>query len=150
MIRDQKDFATGLLFLAFGAVAVGGGSRYPMGTISDMGPGYFPVLLGGLLVGLAAILIGRSFRAPPVRIGHIAWRPILLVSLASAAFALTVRPLGLMPALTISSLIAALADPANRLRTALILALLLAAGCSLIFVTLLGQPIPLLGRWITG
>ena len=50
MIRHPKDFYSGVLFIAFGVAALVIGSNYALGTAARMGPGYFPRILGILLV----------------------------------------------------------------------------------------------------
>ena len=48
-IRAPKDFWSGIMFLAFAAVALLAARGYSLGTAGRMGPGYFPMLLGGVL-----------------------------------------------------------------------------------------------------
>jgi len=76
-IRNAKDFWAGLMFMAFGlafmVIARGTpdfinelfGTKvipgYQMGSAVRMGPAYFPVLLGGILAVLGAIIFLRSF-----------------------------------------------------------------------------------------
>ncbi len=76
-IRNAKDFWAGLMFMAFGlafmVIARGTpdfinelfGTKvipgYQMGSAVRMGPAYFPVLLGGILAALGAIVFVRSF-----------------------------------------------------------------------------------------
>ena len=57
-IRNPKDFWAGVLFVAVGIAAIVLGSRYNLGTAARMGPGYFPRILGMLL-----ILLGGRPRA---------------------------------------------------------------------------------------
>jgi len=50
MIKDQRDFWAGLMFMAFGGFfCLYSVYNYNIGTASRMGPGYFPMLLGGFL-----------------------------------------------------------------------------------------------------
>ena len=51
MIRNARDVLAGLLFMAFGAVALVMAQSYAIGTAARRGPGYFPRLLGFLLLG---------------------------------------------------------------------------------------------------
>jgi hypothetical protein len=56
-LRGIKDFLAGLVFLAFGLAAIAiADNDYPMGTAMRMGPGNFPVALGGIL-GLFGIYL---------------------------------------------------------------------------------------------
>ncbi len=59
-IRAPKDFWSGVMFCGFAAVAILAARGYSLGTAGKMGPGYFPLLLGGVLGALGAVLIGRS------------------------------------------------------------------------------------------
>jgi hypothetical protein len=56
MIKNLQDFLAGLLFLAFGIGFGWAATRHPLGSTADMGPGYFPLLMG-LLLGLLGVLI---------------------------------------------------------------------------------------------
>ncbi len=59
-IRAPKDFWAGVMFFGFAVVAVLAARGYSLGSAGRMGPGYFPLLLGLVLGGLGALLIGRS------------------------------------------------------------------------------------------
>ena len=61
MTRNPKDFWTGLIYICFGSSAILIAREYGMGTAVKMGPAYFPTILGGLLVGIGAISVIRSF-----------------------------------------------------------------------------------------
>lgn len=56
MIKNLQDFLSGLLFLAFGVGFGWAATRHPLGSTADMGPGFFPLLMG-LLLGLLGALI---------------------------------------------------------------------------------------------
>ncbi len=90
-IRHPKDFFAGLLFIAFGTLAIVIGSNYTLGTAARMGPGYFPRILGGLLVALGLVLALRALRLNGPRLPGWQWRPVLVVLLSVAAFGLIVN-----------------------------------------------------------
>ena len=56
-IRHPKDFYSGLIFIAFGIAAIWIGSNYTLGTAARMGPGYFPRILGILLIVLGSVVL---------------------------------------------------------------------------------------------
>jgi hypothetical protein len=65
-IKNPKDFWAGLMFIGFGGFAVIWSlTHYQMGTAVRMGPGYFPVMLGGLLAVLGAMVFVQSVTLPP-------------------------------------------------------------------------------------
>jgi hypothetical protein len=61
-IKNPKDFWSGVMFVGVGAFfLVWAVANYQMGTAVRMGPAYFPVLLGGLLAVLGAVVLMGSF-----------------------------------------------------------------------------------------
>jgi hypothetical protein len=121
------------------------------GTSLRMGPGYFPTILSGILFALGAATTFFALRGRQTEgaFGTIAWRPVLLVVGSSVLFGLTMRGLGLGPVLILVVLLAASASRYARLRTALPLALGIAAFCALLFIEGLGLPLPLIGPWLS-
>lgn len=95
LIRSQKDFLAGLMFMAFGVAALYFGSRYALGTAGRMGPGYFPRLLGGLLVVLGAGVALRSVRLRGSPLPRFGWRPLLVILGSVVGFGLIVGHAGL-------------------------------------------------------
>jgi len=151
MIRRSKDFASGSLFFVVGIAAFVVVREYTFGTARNMGPGYFPTVLGALLAGLGLLIIGGAlFGNRAQAIESFALRPLLLVLGGTLLFAWLLRPAGLVPAIVTAVLVGAAATPASRPVPALMLAALLAAGCALVFVAGLGQDLPLLGTWFRG
>jgi hypothetical protein len=64
-IKNPKDFWAALMFIGFGAFVVAWSlTHYQMGTAVRMGPGYFPVMLGGLLAVLGAMVFVQSVTLP--------------------------------------------------------------------------------------
>jgi len=61
VIRNQKDFGAGILYLAFGAVGWYIARDYGMGQASRMGPGYFPTVLSFMLMAFGVAAVIRSF-----------------------------------------------------------------------------------------
>jgi len=138
----SADLCTGLLFAIFGAAVLWVGADYSLGVPSRIGPGYVPRLLGILLAAIGAFLIVRS-RWTSERIeATIAWRPLLLISAATVAFALLFEASGLVPAILVSVAIAIYATPENRSTTAAVLGGVLAFFAWLLFVKSLSLPLP--------
>ena len=149
-VAESKDFWSGVIFLGVGVAFVGLGRGYPMGTAMRMGPGYFPTMLGGLLGLIGLCLMVRTLLRPGPSVGRLAYSKLVLVTLSNVVFALLLRRLGLGLALVLLVLVSAYASKRFRWPIALTLAVGLAAGSSIIFVWLLGLPIPILGTWLGG
>lgn len=115
-----------------------------------MGPAYFPTMLGLLLalIGLAVVL--RALVRPGPAVGQFALRKPALVLGATVLFGLLLRPLGLAGALVLLVVLSACASERFRWPVALALGVGLAVGSSILFVRLLGLPIPILGTWLGG
>lgn len=98
-IRSQEDFWAGLMFVAFGVVAVAVARDYPMGSALRMGPGYFPTYLGAIMIAIGAIMTGRAYRIEGEGLGVWGWRPLLWLSAAFATFGLLIERAGFVLAL---------------------------------------------------
>lgn len=145
-IKSGQDFATGLVFVAVGLAALWIGADYPMGTAQRPGTGVLPRILAWCLVGTGALLFIKAALSDGPGLGRWAWRPIIMVTLASVAFALLIDRLGLVVAMLASMTLAALGTPETRWREYILFALfMLALGVGM-FIYGLGMPISILPR----
>jgi uncharacterized membrane protein len=146
-LRHNKDFLAGLLFLVLGVLTIFFARDYPIGVAARMGPGYFPTVLGAILCLFGIYIMLRGLRAgEPVR-GAWGWRPLALITLSIVTFGATMEKLGLVPALFILFLVAALAGREFRLREVLVLAAVMSAFAAAVFVYGLKLPYPLFGSY---
>lgn len=146
---NRKDIAAGGFFVAVGALYGGMALRsLPMGSPLSMGPGYFPLVLCGLLIVLgSATAIRGLFIGGGTPFGRVPWRAVVMLSLATIFFAAFLRQLGLFPSIFFSTLIAALASSQVKLLTAILTALLVAVFCIVVFSYGIKLPIPIFGSW---
>jgi hypothetical protein len=146
-IRHPRDFWTGIIFLFVGLAAVIIGRNYVMGTAGRMGPAYFPTVLGGLLalIGLAAII--RSFFRDGEPLGKFAVKETLLIISAVLLFGFLIRGAGMVVSVFAIVILSACASGKFKWRSVIPLAAGLAAFSVLVFVKLLGLPIPIFGPW---
>jgi hypothetical protein len=148
---DRKEAGSGVLFLAgAGFFLVSALRNLDMGSLLNMGPGYFPVVLAGLLVVIGGALIVRSFVHPGEASASVpvATRALVLILAAPIVFGVAVIHLGFIAAIVLVSLVSGAADVGLKPRNQIILALGLAAFCTLVFRIGLGLPIPLFPRWL--
>ena len=110
-----------------------------VGTASAMGPGYFPRLVGYLLVLVAALiaLFDRSTLPQPVE-----WRPAGTILGAVLLFGLLVRPFGFVTASIACTVLASLGDRKFRLLPSLGVGLVIAVFVGLVFSLGLGIRMP--------
>jgi putative tricarboxylic transport membrane protein len=147
-LKSGQDLATGLLFIAIGIAALLIGADYPLGTAQRPGTGVLPRILAWCLIGTGALVWLKALITDGPRIGGVAWRPAIMVTLAVVAFALTIDRFGLVVAMLASMTLTALGTPETRWREYLVFAvLMLAIGIGL-FRYGLGMPISVLPREI--
>ncbi len=151
-IRDPRDFWAGLLFIAAGLAAVVLGRSYPVGTTASMGPGYFPAILGWLLVALGAIATARSMRPgkPVATLGTLRARPVVMVLVSVAAFAVALPTLGFVVASMLVVVLSRTAAPGFRWVEVLAFGAGMTALCAAVFVWGLKIPMPLWPPFLGG
>ena len=149
-IRSPKDFWAGVLFVLTGVAAILIGSRYNLGTAARMGPGYFPRILGMLLIVLGGILALRAMRTngPPIPAWR--WRPTLVVLGSVVLFGLIVNRVGLALSTVILIVLASAASTELRWKEALVSGLLLAALAVGVFIIGLKLQLPIWPTFIHG
>lgn len=149
-IRNQKDFLAGLLFMAFGLAALVISQSYPFGTGSRMGPGYFPRVLGVLLICLGAILSLRGFRATAGKQPTWHWRPLIIVLLGVAFFSFAAEWLGLVITAALLVIIASLASREFRWKEAVVSGAIQGLCAVVVFIYGLGLPLKVWPAFIGG
>jgi hypothetical protein len=108
------------MFTAFGVAAIVIGSNYPLGTAARMGPGYFPRMLGILLIVLGTVLVLRALRLQGSPLPRWPMRPTLVVLGSVILFGLIVTRVGLALSTVILILAASAASHEFRPKEALV------------------------------
>jgi len=132
-IRNARDFCGGLLLTAFGVFALVLAHGYPTGSAARMGPGYFPNMLGMLLVAIGATLVVTSLRRDGARLPRWPWRPTVVVLGAVVTFGAIVPWAGLALSTVALVFIASAASHEFRLREAAVSGIALAVLAVLVF-----------------
>ncbi|MFN8682354.1 tripartite tricarboxylate transporter TctB family protein [Paracoccus sp. P2] len=147
VVRDQKNFVAGLLYLALGVIVAVCSIRYELGTAVRMGPGYFPFVLGVVLslTGICVVIGALAPGAPLTQIGGWPLRNLVILTVAVVLFGVVLEPLGLIVAIPVLLGTASLANPQFSLRALLISVGFLVLLSWIVFIKLLGLQIPLLG-----
>jgi hypothetical protein len=160
-IKSQKDFASGLLFMAVGGAFAYGATNYSIGTAARMGPGYFPLMLGIILALLGAVV---AFKALVVetpdgdKIGKWAWKPLTFIIAANLLFGIMIGglpsiglpPMGLIAGIFALTIVASLAGETFKLKEVLVLSVILSIGSYMAFVVLLNLQFPVWPTFIVG
>jgi hypothetical protein len=142
----NTDVIGGLLTLGLALGVLVESSQYERGTLLRMGPGFFPVVLGTLLLVLGVVLTLRGLKGHGEPISVPSLRPFALIAAAVSLVALTLPAFGLAPAIVLLVGVSACASPVRRPVTIALLAIGLTAFAYVVFVRLLSLHIDVL-RW---
>ena len=145
---NVPDLAFAAFLVAFGALAFALAGELSIGTAASMGPGYVPrglamiIMVYGVVLGVRAAFSGRE------PFPEVAWRPIFFVGAAVAVFAVLLPTLGLAVTSFAVVICAGFAAYDVQLRENALLGIALAIFAVVLFVTVLGLPIPVWPAWI--
>lgn len=139
----SKDFWSGVMLIAIGAAAVFIARDYPFGTALRMGAGFFPVILGIVLMLFGLYFAVRGLRDSTTIEGNWSPRALIVLPLAFAAFGILMEHAGFIPAIVVLIVGSAAAGTEFRIGEVLALSVLLTALCVAVFVWALGLPYPL-------
>jgi hypothetical protein len=158
-IKSQQDWWAGLMFIAFGlffiVFALGTpefidgivGAKliagYQMGSSVRMGPAYFPVVLGGLMMFLGLLVLLDSIVEAGPDVPKFHFRPLIWIGLSSLAFAYLLKPLGLVLASAALVFISAYGGHEFKWKEVAIMSVVLVIFAVLVFVKALALPFPI-------
>jgi hypothetical protein len=142
-LARSKDVWAGVMFIAVGVGAMLIARSYAFGSALRMGPGFFPTLLGAILVLFGIYVLARGLRRPEPIDARCSLRALVMLSLALVLFGILMHYAGFIPALVVLSFGSAAAGREFRLIEVLLLTVALTALSVGIFVWGLGLPYPL-------
>jgi hypothetical protein len=146
---DVKDAATGIgLILVAAWFATTALRRLALGTPSNMGPGFFPLMVAAGLAAMGLLLIVGAFRRPTEPTEFTSLRGTICILAAPLVFAFGVAPLGFVPAIAATTFVASWGSRLMTLRFTLALTVALTGLSTLLFVKLLRMPVALFGPWL--
>jgi uncharacterized membrane protein len=146
-LRNNRDLIAGLLFIVLGGLAAVLARDYPFGTTMRMGPGYFPTVLGVILLLFGVTVLARGIRSSEKVKGEWGWKPLALITLSIVLFGALLDRAGMIPAAVATLVVAAAAGREFRLKEVLILAVVMTAFSVAVFLYGLKLPYPLLGGY---
>ena len=144
-IKSERDFWSGLMFLVVGIAFAWGAANYSFGSSARPGPAYFPFGLGVLLAVLGAMVLFKALTIETEdgeKIGHFAWKPMLVILGSVAFFGLILPRLGLLISLPLLVFASSWASDEFSWKAAVVNAVVLTAMSWVIFVKGLSLTIP--------
>lgn len=159
-IKSQKDFWSGLMFMAFGIAFAWGATNYTIGEGARMGPGYFPLMLGIILTLVGLFIVFEAMVVETEdgeKIGKWAWKPLVFIIGSNIVFGiclggipkLGIPALGLIVGIYALTFIASMAGDEHNSKQVLVLATVLAIISYLAFIVLLKLQFPVWPSFLT-
>ncbi len=142
-IRNPRDFWSGVMFVAVGALFAGISISYRLGTAARMGPGYFPFVLGAMLVLLGVVIAFTALKTDGPAVDKFHWGPIFWVLGSIVLFGVLLKLTGMLVAGVGLVVGASMGSGEFKRREVLILAVGLSVFCAAVFVGGLKLPIPM-------
>ena len=152
-IKSQRDFWSGLMFVAIGLGFAWGANNYSFGSSARPGPGFFPFGLGLLMAILGGVVLFKSLVVETEDgepIGRWAFRPLLIIMGSVGLFGFLLPRMGMAVSLPILILMCSLAGDEFHWKDVIVSVVVLTLGSWLIFIKGLSLVIPLWPKFITG
>lgn len=145
--RGNRDFWAGVMFFAVGAVAILIARDYPYGSMLRMGAGYFPTLLGGILILFGIYIMVKGLRKSEKIEGTWSLRALIMLPAITVLFGVFLERAGFIPALAVLAFGSAAAGSEFKWGEVLLFTLFLTALSLAVFIWGLGLPYPLFKRF---
>ena len=142
----RRALSGGVLLVA-GIIMLAVAWDYPMGRLTEMGPGFIPRVIGIVICALAVAIIAADVMSPVApESGRMHWRGLAFISAAILIFAAMVDVAGLVPSMFMAVAVSMFADDEARPLSVLIYAVLATLCGWLLFLVALELPIPAFWR----
>jgi hypothetical protein len=143
-LSKSKDFWAGMMLIAIGAAAMFIAREYRFGSTLRMGPGFFPVILGGILVVFGVCIAAIGMRQGEKIQGHVSLRALILLPFSLILFGLLMELAGFVPAMAALVFVSAASGKEFKFVEVLMLTVFLTLASMAVFIWGLGLPYPLL------
>jgi hypothetical protein len=150
-LLHKRDFYAGGLMTLLGAGVALDSSTYDVGSLTHMGPGMFPLMLGVVLTFIGILIFGTSLVTPLGEDEHILprqkeWRGWFCIIAGPVLFIIFGHFFGMAPATFMCVFVSALGDRTATLKSSALLGLIITVPGVLLFSYVLKLPFPLF-RW---
>jgi putative Ca2+/H+ antiporter (TMEM165/GDT1 family) len=147
----KRDFYAGGLTVLLGAAVTLDSMSYDVGTLTHMGPGMFPLMLGVVLTFIGVLIFGTALATPLGDDEHILpkqkeWRGWACILAGPILFIIFGEFFGMAPATFACVFVSALGDRTATIKSSAILSLGVTFFGCLLFSYVLQLPFPIF-RW---
>ena len=143
-LLKSKDFWAGLMLIAIGAAAMIISRDYRFGSALRMGPGFFPTILGGILIVFGVWIMAAGLHGSEKIQERVSLRALILLPLSLVLFGELMQYAGFIPALVALVFVSAASGREFKVVEVLLLTVVLTAASVALFIWGLGLPYPLI------
>ncbi|MHB9097682.1 MAG: tripartite tricarboxylate transporter TctB family protein [Syntrophales bacterium] len=143
-VRNNKDFWAGMMLIGLGAAAMFISRDYQFGSALRMGPGFFPTILGGVLIAFGVCIMAVGLKRGEKIQGHLSPKALIMLPLSLVLFGVLMEKAGFIPALVALVFMSAASGREFKFVEVSLLTLLLTAASAVLFIWGLGLPYPLI------
>ncbi|MCX5824692.1 MAG: tripartite tricarboxylate transporter TctB family protein [Deltaproteobacteria bacterium] len=141
---NKKDFWAGMMLTGIGAAAMFIARDYRFGSALRMGPGFFPTILGGILIAFGVCIMAVGLKSGEKIQGSLSLRALIMLPLSLILFGVLMEKAGFIPALVALVFVSAASGREFRFVEVLLLTALLTVASAALFIWGLGLPYPLI------
>ena len=144
----QRDLLSGLFWCAIGVGICFWSFTYPIGTLTHSGPGYFPMVLGGVITILSILSIAKALKTGTREGERLSglfgsrWQRVLSVLVVLFCAALLFDRIGYLLTFFFLPLVLMIIAGLREWKRIAFIAFCTALGIYVVFVVLLKQPLP--------
>jgi hypothetical protein len=143
-VGKNKDFWAGIMLIGTGAAAMIIARNKRFGRTVNMGPGFFPTVLGGILIAFGICIVAVGLRTGEKIKGRLSPRALILLPLSLILFGILIELAGFIPALAALVFVAAASGKEFKVIEVLLLTAILTVVMAVLFIWALGLPYPLI------
>ena len=148
LLLHKKDFYAGVVMILLGAGVALNSTTYSLGTLTHMGPGMFPFMLGIVLAFVGILIFGTAVLTPHDPDERILpknreWRGWFCILAGPLMFMVFGEYLGMVPAIFACVFVSALGDRTATLKSSFLLAAGMAISGTILFSYILKIPFPI-------
>ncbi|MHB8910539.1 MAG: tripartite tricarboxylate transporter TctB family protein [Syntrophales bacterium] len=143
-LNKNKDFWAGMMLIVLGAAAMFISRDYRFGSALRMGPGFFPTILGGVLITFGVCIMAVGLKSGEKIQGSLSLRALVLLPLSLILFGVLMEKAGFLPALVALVFLSAASGREFKFVEVSLLTVLLTAASAALFIWGLGLPYPLI------
>jgi hypothetical protein len=143
-LRRNKNFWAGMMLIMIGAAAMFISRDYRFGSALRMGPGFFPTILGGVLIAFGICITAVGLKNGEKIQGSLSLRALIMLPLSLVLFGLLMEKAGFIPALVALVFVSAASGSEFKIVEVLLLTVFLTVASAALFIWGLGLPYTLI------